>query len=714
LYSSFKIISSIFEKRITNNETLGQFSLLTTYSPWLLVVCLAAGALYTWLLYSKKTPWSPRINYLLAALRFVVVSFLCFLLLEPYFKAITNTVEKPTIVVAVDNSQSVGLFTNKNMLAAVTDKLNQVIRNLQDADLQVDIKTLDLPAHGPTDLSGIKYNNPVTNLDELLTNVQAVYQNKNLAGVVLLSDGIQNQGKSAAFSNFDFTIYPVAVGDTVLKKDISIAGLLYNKIAYSGNKFPLVAEVASEGFSGAAAVLLKENGRVLDRKNVTLRQNQPVRAEFNLTANEPGKKHYEITVLPQQGEFTILNNTKHAYLEIIKGKLRILIAAAAPHPDIKALRAAIETNENFETELYIPGVFPLKQEAYDVAVLHQLPSRLQAANEALAFVQQKKIPTLYIIGGTTDLAAFNNLRAGVAINRRGNQTDQVTPALNPAFKKFQVDEKATTDFNKYPPAEVPFADFALAPNTETILYQQVGQVKTSKPLLLSQISNDKRNAVMVADGIWQWRLTEAAATEKPAVFDNLMVSTMQLLTAQQNRKRLNVYPVQDEYLVSDDIRFEGEVYNTVFEKIHGQEITLRIRDEKNKTRSFSFINGEGFSGLNIGNLPGGVYSYTASTVLDGKTEQDKGEFVVQDLQLEALNSLADHDLLHQLGQKTGSRLYYPDQTTSLQEAILKANYKNIIYENEKLEDLINLKWLFFAILFLVSAEWFLRKYYGSY
>jgi len=695
---------------------LGQYSLLTTYSPWLLVACLAAGALYTWLLYSKKTPWSSSINYLLAALRFVVVSFLCFLLLGPYFKAITNTVEKPTIVVAVDNSQSVGLFTNKNTLASLTDKLNQVIRNLQEADLQVDIKTLDLPARGPTDLSGIKYNNPVTNLDELLTNVQAVYQNKNLAGVVLLSDGIQNQGKSAAFSNFDFTIYPVAVGDTVLKKDIAIPGLLYNKIAYSGNKFPLVAEIASEGFSGAATVLLKENGRVLDRKNVTLRQNaQSVRAEFDLTANQPGKKHYEITVQPQKGEFTTLNNTKHAYLEIIKGKLQILIAAAAPHPDIKALRAAIETNENFETQLYIPGIFPLKQEAYDVAVLHQLPSRLPASNEALTFVQQKKIPALYIIGGTTDLNAFNELRAGVAINRRGNQTDQVTPALNPAFKKFQVNEKASSDFNKYPPAEVPFADFALAPNTETILYQQVGQVKTSKPLLLSQISNDRRSAVMVADGIWQWRLTEAAASEKPTtVFDNLMVSTMQLLTAQQNRKRLNVYPVQDEYLVSDDIRFEGEVYNTVFEKIYGQEITLRIRDEKNKNRSFSFINGEGFSGLNIGNLPGGVYSYTASTVLDGKTEQDKGEFVVQDLQLEALNALADHDLLHQLSQKTGSRLYYPNQTENLQADILKADYKNIIYENEKLEDLINLKWLFFAVLLLVSAEWFLRKYYGSY
>jgi hypothetical protein len=454
---------------------------------------------------------------------------------------------------------------------------------------------------------------------------------------------------------------------------------------------------------------------VLDRKTIQLRPDrQPTRVEFILTAVSPGKKHYEIVAQPQAGEYTTLNNTKHAYLDIIKGKLSVLIAAAAPHPDIKALRAAIETNDNFETVLYIPGVFPLKQDRYDVAVLHQIPSRLRTGDEALAFIRDKKIPTLYVIGAQSDLTAFNTLKAGLAINRRGNQTDEVIPVANRNFKKFDLNQAATTEFNKYPPAEVPFAEFALAPNTEVVLYQQVGRVKTEKPLLATQVSNEVRSAALMADGIWQWRLTEAAATDHPDTFDKLMVSVVQLLTAQQNKKRLNVFPVQDEFYVSDDIRFEADAYNAIYEKIYNQNITLRLTDEKKRSRSFSFVNGEGFSGLNIGNLPGGVYSYTASAVINGKTEQDKGEFVVQELQLEALNALADHDLLHQLGQKTGTRLYYPTQMDQLEQDLLKADFKNIIYSNETLEDLINVKWLFFLILALISAEWFLRKYFGNY
>ncbi|KAA5548599.1 vWA domain-containing protein [Adhaeribacter rhizoryzae] len=694
---------------------MSQFKLLTAYSPWLVLVCLVVGALYSWALYARKAPWSAKLNYLLAFLRFAVVSFLCFLLLGPYLKAITNTAEKPTIVVALDNSQSVGLYTNKNTLTKTSQDLEKLAASLADEDFRVEFQTLDLNKNKAKP-SEVKFDNPTTNLDELLGHVQAVYESRNLAGVVLLSDGIINKGKSPTYSDFNFTVYPVAVGDTVAKKDITVSSVLYNKIAYSGNKFPVVAEIQHEGFKGnAATVLLKENGKILDRKNITLRQDgQPTRAEFTLTATAPGKKHYEIEALPQKGEFSTLNNTKHAYLDIIKGKLTVLIAAAAPHPDIRAIRAAIQTNDNFETVLYIPGIMPFKPEKYDVAVLHQLPSRLSANNEALAYVRQKNIPSLYIVGSQTDLAAYNQLGTGLTINRRGVQTDEVTPVLNASFRKFQIDQTTSTAFEKYPPADVPFADFNISPGTEVILLQQVGRVKTTKPLLAASVKNQKHTATLLAEGIWQWRITEGAATENPAIFDKLMVSTVQLLTAQQNKKRLNVYPVQDEYYVTDDIRFEAEVYNAIYERIYGQEINLRITDEKNKSRTFSFNNGEGFSGLNIGNLPGGVYSYVASTTIEGKTEQDRGQFVVQELQLEALNALADHNLLFQLAQKTNSRLYYPNQLEQLQADILKADYKNIIYPNEKLEDLVNLKWLFFVLLLLVSVEWTLRKYHGSY
>ncbi|MHC2993780.1 hypothetical protein OB13_20180 [Pontibacter sp. HJ8] len=693
---------------------MNSFRLITTYSPWLILACLAVGALYAWLLYSKRTPWSKGINYTLAMVRFVVVSFLCFLLLGPLVRYVSNSTQKPTIVFAVDNSQSVSLFSDSLQLQQAEQGLQQLRNRLQDKGYSTAVRALGA-SRPPQDLGQLQYEEEATNLSQLLQQVRTDFEQQNLAGVVLLSDGIVNQGTSPAYANYNYTIYPVAVGDTIPKKDIILSSLRYNKVNYSGNRFPLEAELQHQGFANApVTVQLKENGKVLDRKTVSLKPGQPIQqVPFQVMAGGLGKRHYEVEVLPQQGEFTTLNNTKHAYIDVVKGKIKILVAAAAPHPDIKALRAAIESNENYETTLFIPGLTTLKQQDYDVAVLHQLPGRTAGGEAALNLVRQKNLPALYILGPQSDIGGFNRLNVGIRIQTPG-QSDEVTSVFNPNFSTFKVAEEATERLQQYPPAMVPYGDYQLTPNTETVLYQQVGRVRTNKPLLTVQTIGDKRNAALLASGTWQWRITEAANHENSAVYDKLITNLMQLLTAPRNKKRLNVYPVQNEYTSSDEIRFEAEAYNEALEPIYGQNITLKVTGAKGAARSFNFANGENQSGVNIGSLPGGSYTYTASARINGSLQQDKGEFVVEELQLEALHAVADHNLLYQLGSNTGSRLYYPAQLQQLEEDILGAENKDLIYSSESLHDLVDMKWLFFVILALVCAEWFVRKYNGSY
>ncbi|MBW7467610.1 hypothetical protein ABID22_001994 [Pontibacter aydingkolensis] len=689
------------------------FRLITTYSPWLILACLAVGLLYAWLLYSKRAPWPKSINYALAALRFVVVSFICFLLLGPLVRYISNTTQEPTIVFALDNSESVQLFSDSTQLQQAEQGLQSILARLQDAGYKTEIRTL--ASEPQQSISDLNYTSETTNLSNLLSQVQEEYTEQNLAGVVLLSDGIVNQGMSPTYSNFGYTLYPVAVGDTIPKKDVLIASLRYNKVNYSGNRFPLEVELQQEGFGGRQAnVILKENGKAIANKTVTLQANQPVQqVPFQVLAAGLGKRHYEIEVRPIQGEFTTLNNTKHAYIDVVKGKIKILVAAAAPHPDIKAIRAAIESNENYETELYIPGLTQLKQQDYDVAVLHQLPGRVSGGEAALNLVRQKGLPALYILGPQSDLNDYNRLNVGLNISSNG-QTDEVTPVANANFTTFKLPEAATERLLQYPPARVPFGDVRVNPNTEVVLYQQVGRVKTNKPMLAVQTSGDKRNATLLASGIWQWRIMENANNEQPEVYDKLITNLIQLLSAPRNKKRLNVYPVQTEYTSSDDVRFNAEAYNQALEPIYGQNITLNIKNDDGETRRFNFANGENQAGVNIGNLAGGRYTYTASARINGQMQQDKGKFVVEELQLEALNSVADHNLLYQLASNTGSKLYYPTSLQQLEKDILNADHKAKIYSNEELKDLVDMKWLFFLLLGFVCVEWFIRKYNGSY
>ena len=50
---------------------------------------------------------STYLKRLLFAFRFIIVTILCFLLLGPMIRNITREIEKPIIIIAADNSQSV-------------------------------------------------------------------------------------------------------------------------------------------------------------------------------------------------------------------------------------------------------------------------------------------------------------------------------------------------------------------------------------------------------------------------------------------------------------------------------------------------------------------------------------------------------------------------------------------------------------------------------
>ncbi|MBD2766659.1 VWA domain-containing protein [Hymenobacter sp. BT664] len=680
-------------------------------------LCLLVGAGYAALQYSAQAPWSPRLNYALAALRLAVVSFLCFLLLAPFVKITTTRTEAPTVVLAVDNSQSVELFTPKPVLSQATTGLARLAETLRAKGFTVETRTLTPTPGRPARLDSLRFAAPATDLDQLLAGTREAYDGRNLAGVVLVSDGLVNQGRSPVYSAFNFPIYGVAVGDTIPKKDLRLTGLTYNRVAFSGNRFPIEAELSFVGFAGGAATVeLRDGNRVLDSRRVAMPAGRRrVRTAFEITAPAPGKRRYEVRVVPQAGEFTELNNARTAFIEIVKGKLRVLLAGAAPHPDLKALRAAILANDNFDLTLALPGVAPLKAPAdFDVAILHQLPAQGGLGNEILAQVKARRTPALYIIGAQSDLPAYNRLGTGLTIQPRGAQTDEVTPLPNPGFARFATDEESARRFAAYPPAPVPFGDLRLGAGAEAALWQQVGRVPTQKPLLVFGGPPDARQATLLTDGSWQWRLSEAVEhDDRPEAYDRLIIRTLQLLTQNANKKRLDVYPTQDAFGTQDDVTLGAETYNAVFERLYNQKIDLTLTDAQQQVRRFSFANPEDGSPLHLGPLPAGLYRYQARATLGGQAQQDVGELVVQAQPLEALESRADHNLLAQLARRSGSRLYYPTQFDKLAQDILQANYKPVISAEEDLKDLINLKWIFFVILAFLTVEWAVRKYSGS-
>ena len=84
-----------------------------TVSGWWTPVCLLLGLLYGWLMYRQPVSLGKRVRYALFTGRSLAVFLLSFLLISPLIRSVAYNPQKPLILVAQDNSESIKLFGQK-------------------------------------------------------------------------------------------------------------------------------------------------------------------------------------------------------------------------------------------------------------------------------------------------------------------------------------------------------------------------------------------------------------------------------------------------------------------------------------------------------------------------------------------------------------------------------------------------------------------------
>ena len=680
-------------------------------SPVFVVACLALGLGYAYLLYRGKHPWTRRMNQLLFGLRALVVALLAFLLLGPIIKMTTNQFEKPTLVLLVDNSASL-----RHQLDSVTflQKLTATVDTWRRRGY--DVATRDL-AGG--ELQQLHFTSPTSDLNGALRGVINAYEGKNLGGIILVTDGIYNSGASPLYTAWRVPVTTVGAGDTAVHADLVLKNTAYNKVAYQGNQFPVRAEVVVQHLANAdVTVSIFKNGARIAMQQQNAGTRPLLTFDFMMDAKEKGMQRLDVVVEPIAGETNSKNNRAAIFVEVVEGRKKILVIAPAPHPDLKALRSAVEKNPNYEWILHIPGLTKtdpaaLKPGRAELVIFHQ-PADGDGKMQAL-FAQLGHGPTsvLLLIGAKTNLRMLTAGGVPLAFANPG-QKDEVTPVVNPAFHDFEFSENSNNVFGDYPPVSVPFGKFSYPPNAKVMLNQRIGTVTTDRPLLLTWDDADHKVAAFVGEGLWRWRLQEYSATEKTAVFDATFSKLIQYLSTRQDKSKFRFFPLQNEFSDDGPVVLEGQVYNDLFEKVYGNKIDLTVRDEQGRPTAYSYVLSPGGERYRIGGLREGSYQYTATTLVNTKKETVSGRFMVVAQNVEPQNLVADFALLRKLAQASGGRFYRSGDWAQLTADFEKAAPQAVIHSEASFHPLVQAKWFFFLLLALISAEWFLRKYLGRY
>lgn len=692
-------------------------SILIEYPSWFIAVCLLAGAVYAAALYLSdrlNEYFSRTLIWLLAGLRFTVVSFIAFFLLGPMLKTLDRVVVKPIIAVAVDNSESMATArADSSWLESL-----RLLPGALGSDYDVRFFSFGKQLDEATAQLSLDFDQSATSLSGVYDGFYNRFSGQNLGAVVLAGDGIFNQGYSPEFtaSKLKAPTFAIALGDTTPKRDAFIGDVLFNGISFLGNKFPVHIDLGSYLLRGQEAILTVRRGeKEVFRQNV-LYDNDAWAGKYTtyIEADKPGTQRYEISLTVMKGEVTEVNNRKSIFIEVLDSRQKILLLAGHPHPDLAALRSAAQSNDNYEVVSAFVDDFDGKLEGYSLVIFHNLPSNGTKGLDLMLKAAEKSIPQMYILGPSVNFEALNGIKPGFALRAAKAGMTQASARFNDAFTVFTTDAETQRLLNKFPPLQAPFGDVELTNAYIPLAYQRIGNISTTIPLVALDNQSTVKRAFVGGEGLWRWRLFNYLENKSHAQFDLLLGKTIQFLAAKEDKSRFRV-DVANRFEENEEVIFRAQLFNDAFEPANTSEAALKITDEAGREFDFVFSRVENAYVLNCGKMPEGNYSYVASAVFNSVALKKTGAFSVSRISVELNKLVADHALLYRLAENTGGQMLASSQADQLADLIRqKTDITSVSHEQKSLTDLINHWWILLLLLAFLGGEWLLRKWSGAY
>ncbi len=212
-----------------------------------------------------------------------------------------------------------------------------------------------------------------TDLLKIARYVEEHYREKPLAGLLLVTDGIDtlniekkkklskkrsgSQKISRRMQNFvqrlakwHVPVHLVVPSPPSALRDIAVADIYGDAFAFLHNTATIEVKIIVRGFPSAKIpVSLYREGKLLKSTLIyTQEKRRHYIVSFKFKPRKPGKFIYSIRVPVMRGEAIAKNNQKTFILKIIRDRIRVLQVVGRPSWDVRFLRRLLKKNANID------------------------------------------------------------------------------------------------------------------------------------------------------------------------------------------------------------------------------------------------------------------------------------------------------------------------------------------------------------------------------
>lgn len=673
---------------------------MTFLTYFLLIIALIialALSFFQYLVPSKKTA---KHVYLLFGLR--TISWLCVfvLLINPKFQWISFQEVKPVLPVYFDNSASISYLSSKAQIESIQTQIKQHKALNQKYDVQ--FFTIDSEVRSGDSIS---LNGSQSQLEAAAKSNRIRFRNK-LFPTLLVTDGNQTKGADFAFSFEEQNpVYSVILGDTTTVTDLKIQQINVNPYAFLKNKFPVELFFQYSGKKEITSnFIIRQGEKTIFQQKVTFsNQKRSQIVKVLLPAEKVGVQVFRASLISDLDEKNKENNHQNFAVEVIDQKTEVAIISEINHPDLGALKRAIQSNEQRNVSIVKPSQIS-DLSVYDVLILYQPMAAFKNIYEINKNLQKN---TWTITGLGTDFNFLNQVQNDFQF-KMSSQKEDYLMEYQSNFNLFITDFKG---FENLPPLQNPYGNFKQQGDWQTLFGAKIRNNVLDQPLWTLGSQDRKRNAYLLGEDIWKWRSQVFLNTESFDAFDQLIDKTIQFLASNDRRKNL-VVNHDNFYQSGDIIEINAQFFNKNYEPDPNAQLTLQlINKNTNKQTSLDFLKSSQNFKANLEQIVPGSYDFTVKEKKSGTVY--KGFFEVIDFDIEKQFVMPNYVKLKELAVQTNAAVIMPIQLDNFLNDLSKnPNYPTIEKQIKKRIPLIEWYFLLILLLFSLGSEWFVRKYHG--
>jgi uncharacterized membrane protein len=736
---------------------------------YLLVVAVALALLGLLVLGPTKAKTGRRRKVVLVALRAAVIALVVMLMLRPTWVYTKTVKQSATLVILADQSRSltvpdeVGGRTRyealRRTLAGVKDELRGLAEEAEVTAYAFDAETRPVEvADGEIQLASEPLGDQ-TAIGAAVEDVLRDEAGKRILGVILLSDGAQRaypprdvlpQTVAGRLKRQGFPLYTVRFGKARglgQAQDVAVTELLADERVFVKNQLTVTGEIRVDGYVNRRVPvrLLVETapGKMepVDQADVEVTADgQRIPVEFVYVPEVPGEVKLVLEVEEQSGELVTTNNRQSTFVRVLAGGINVLYLEGELRREISAIRNALGQSPDINVEYHWinhrrPDARPpgfsdrFKAGRYDVYILGDLDSsvfgksELEELEDAVAGGAG-----LIMIGG------FHSFGPGAYSE---TPLARVLPVEMDRLDRQPLDGAISEDLHlphvKVVPTEIGLIGFVLrlaaSPQESQRVWSELPPLlganrfggtkdgalvlatdEANHPLLVQQSYGSGRVLAFAGDSTWRWTMRGY-----DAVHNRFWRQIVLWLARKDESLEGNVWIRlrQRRFAPGQRVEFEVGAQSAAGEPIEGAKFQVDVVTPDDADNTVTPVDSDDRASCSFRETrQAGDYSIRVTATKAGQLlGSNQARFLIFEQDLELDNASADATLLDSLSAITGGESIAPEELSSVLEKLIQST-EELEVQTETKQSLWDTWTTFLLVVFLLSAEWYLRKKWG--